>query len=102
MILPTDLTMADSVEVLLSLASTSMKHKYAILPLTFFSLRPDNGGQANMSPGDAANLWRSALQPLAGKFRLGAPAVTSAPSGKAWLQQFFSACSGCKVSAICY
>jgi len=61
---------------------------------------PDNSGQSNLSPSTAAALWKQYLQPLAGKLRLGAPAVTSAPSGKPWLQNFFSACSGCTVDFI--
>jgi len=56
---------------------------------------PDVSSQSNLSPGDAANLWRQVLQPLSPKFRLGAPAVSSAPSGKQWLSDFFQACGGC-------
>jgi len=61
---------------------------------------PDNSGQSNLSPQQAASIWKQYLQPLAGKLRLGAPAVTSAPTGKPWLQNFFSACSGCTIDFI--
>jgi len=62
---------------------------------------PEQGGQANLSPGDAANLWRQYMQPMAGKgFRLGAPAVSSAPQGKQWLQAFFGACGGCQIDFV--
>jgi len=61
---------------------------------------PDNSGQSNIDPQTAANLWNQYMQPLGGQYRLGAPAVTSAPSGIPWLQQFFSACSGCQIDFI--
>eukprot|EP01111_Echinosteliopsis_oligospora_P004319 TRINITY_DN1691_c0_g1_i1.p1 TRINITY_DN1691_c0_g1~~TRINITY_DN1691_c0_g1_i1.p1 ORF type:complete len:268 (+),score=54.44 TRINITY_DN1691_c0_g1_i1:103-906(+) len=61
---------------------------------------PDNSGQSNLSPQEAADIWNQYLQPLAGKYQLGAPAVTSAPSGIPWLQQFFQACSGCRIDFI--
>jgi len=62
---------------------------------------PDNGGQSNLSPEDAARLWKQYMDPMGQKgFRLGAPAVTSAPSGKPWLQRFFQACGGCRVDFI--
>jgi len=59
---------------------------------------PDNGGQSNLSPAAAAAAWKLYIQPL--NIRKGAPAVTSAPSGIPWLQQFFAACSGCTVDFI--
>lgn len=35
------------------------------------------------------------MQPLRSQgFRLGSPAPTSAPAGKTWLQDFFTACNG--------
>eukprot|EP01113_Clastostelium_recurvatum_P009481 TRINITY_DN14569_c0_g1_i5.p1 TRINITY_DN14569_c0_g1~~TRINITY_DN14569_c0_g1_i5.p1 ORF type:complete len:169 (-),score=27.73 TRINITY_DN14569_c0_g1_i5:54-527(-) len=50
----------------------------------------------------AASLWRQHLQPLKGQGkRLGAPAVTSAPSGKPWLQQFIQICgAACTIDFI--
>lgn len=61
---------------------------------------PDNGGQSNLDPATAAHLFQQYLQPLGNRFRLGAPAVTSAPSGKPWLKSFLSACGGCKIDFI--
>jgi len=62
---------------------------------------PDQGGQANLDPNTAAGLWKQYLQPLSGKGkRLGAPATASNAAGKAWLQRFFSACSGCTIDFI--
>jgi hypothetical protein len=53
-------------------------------------------GQSNLSPGDAANIWKQYIQPLhAQGVRLGAPAVSSAPAGPEWLASFMSACTGC-------
>jgi len=57
---------------------------------------PDLSTQSNMSPQEAAELWKKYIMPL-GKHagvRLGAPAVTSAEFGRQWLRDFF-AC-GCE------
>jgi hypothetical protein len=52
--------------------------------------------QSNLSPGDAANIWKKYIQPLhAQGVRLGAPAVSSAATGPEWLASFISACTGC-------
>lgn len=41
------------------------------------------------------------IQPLAASgVRLGAPAVTNAPSGRPWLAQFLAACTGCTINFI--
>jgi len=61
---------------------------------------PDNSGQANLSPSTAVSLWNQYLQPLGSSYRLGAPAVTSGPSGIPWLQNFISECTGCKIDFI--
>ncbi|KAI1135895.1 glycoside hydrolase family 128 protein [Hypoxylon sp. FL0543] len=62
---------------------------------------PDNGGQANMSPADAAAGHIQYFAKYAGKVRISSPAITSseAPNqGIDWLNQFFSACDGkCQV-----
>jgi len=57
---------------------------------------PDMSGQSNLSPGDAANIWKKYIQPLHSQgIKLGAPAVSAAPGGMDWLKSFMSACSGC-------
>ncbi len=62
------------------------------------SSRPDLSGQANLSPSTVVSMWWQYMQPLVSKgYRLGTPAVTSGSSGKPWLQQFISSCSGCNV-----
>jgi hypothetical protein len=61
---------------------------------------PEQPGQSNLQPAQAVSLWKQHLQPLAGKFRLGAPAVSSAPAGKAWLSNFLRLCTGCTVDFI--
>ncbi|KAK4991876.1 hypothetical protein LTR50_001495 [Elasticomyces elasticus] len=48
-------------------------------------------------PADtAAKTWIRQLEPLKKKYgvKLGAPAVTGAPTGFSWLQNFFAACAG--------
>lgn len=57
--------------------------------------RPQQSGQANMTPEQGASLWRTYLEPLKSQsIRLGSPAPSSAPSGKAWLQDWLGACAG--------
>ncbi|KAI0313320.1 hypothetical protein OF83DRAFT_562929 [Amylostereum chailletii] len=60
---------------------------------------PDLAGQANLSPGDAANLWKQYLEPLRSQgYRLISPATTT---GTGWLTNFNTACAGgCNYDAI--
>ncbi|KAG9118599.1 hypothetical protein FRC07_006811 [Ceratobasidium sp. 392] len=69
--------------------------------LCFGPNEPNHEAQANMSPGDAARLWRDKMEPARSKgCKLVSPAVTSAPSGKTWLQDFFKACKGCNIDFV--
>lgn len=66
---------------------------------------PDGGGSTGGSamPADtAAEIWQSQVEPLKKMgVKLGGPAVTGAPSGFVWLQNFFKACNGnCSVDFI--
>lgn len=62
---------------------------------------PDQGGQSNMSPQDAAALWQQHIQPLASQgYKLVSPACTSDPRSKQWMKDFFTACSGCTFDAV--
>jgi len=62
---------------------------------------PERSDQANLSPQAAADLWRNHMEPLRSRgIRLGAPVVSSAPAGKVWLLQFFSACGGCNIDFV--
>ncbi|KAK4051341.1 hypothetical protein OIV83_002825 [Microbotryomycetes sp. JL201] len=64
---------------------------------------PDLGSQSNISPTEAANLWKLHMQPFAGKAKLVSPAITNgAPPnmGTGWLDQFLAACTSCRIDAI--
>ncbi|KAG8703996.1 hypothetical protein FRC08_002516 [Ceratobasidium sp. 394] len=62
---------------------------------------PDWPDQSNIPAAEAASLWKQYIQPLhASGIRLGAPAVTSAPSGRQWLSDFLKACTGCTIDFI--
>lgn len=53
------------------------------------------GGGSCVSAEDAAQIWIEQIEPLKHLgIKLGAPAVTSAPSGAEWLASFFSHCRG--------
>ncbi|KAG6855033.1 hypothetical protein C0991_005962 [Blastosporella zonata] len=57
---------------------------------------PNQQGQSDMTPQAGAQLWQQYIQPLKSQgYALITPAPTNAASGKQWLQDFFSACSGC-------
>ena len=52
-------------------------------------------GGSNISPDLAAQTWIREIEPLKKMgVKLGAPAVTGAPTGFTWLQNFFTACNG--------
>ncbi|KAF7329919.1 Glycoside hydrolase family 128 protein [Mycena kentingensis (nom. inval.)] len=62
---------------------------------------PERADQANLSPGDAANYWKQYIEPLHNDgVRLGSPAVSAAPEGLPWLQNFIGACTGCTIDFI--
>jgi len=56
---------------------------------------PEQGGQANLSPADAANAYRQYMQPLGWKTNLGSPAVSN--DGYEWMRQFLNECHDCKI-----
>lgn len=62
---------------------------------------PDYPEQANMSPQDAVDAWKTHMNPYADRAKLGSPAVTNSNEngqGLEWLRSFFDACDGdCKV-----
>lgn len=62
-------------------------------------------GSGGSCMGDAAGVaaaYKKWMQPLAGRARLGAPAVTNggAPMGLAYLQDFLGNCTGCQVDFV--
>jgi len=62
---------------------------------------PELSSQANMTPSQAADMWKGYVEPLKARgLRLGSPASTSGPSGKAWLVDFLTACVGCSIDFI--
>ncbi|KAM0789286.1 hypothetical protein ACM66B_000126 [Microbotryomycetes sp. NB124-2] len=65
---------------------------------------PDLGSQSNISPTEAARLWKLNMQPFAGKAKLISPAITNGPAnqgmGTGWMDQFLAACTGCRIDGI--
>jgi hypothetical protein len=64
---------------------------------------PERGDQANLSVGQAIDLWRRHMEPLKSKYpgiQLGAPGVSAAPEGPAWLRGFMDGCTGCSIDFI--
>jgi O-glycosyl hydrolase len=63
---------------------------------------PNLASQANLSPQEAAQIWMDVGDPLKnqGYSTILTPAVTSAPNGVKWLQDFFNACTNCLFHAM--
>lgn len=58
---------------------------------------PDNVGECNISPEEAAASYKKFMNPYAGRIKLCAPAITNSdkPSeGTRWLDKFLEACNG--------
>ena len=61
--------------------------------------QPKQYGGSDITPGNAAQIYKTNIVPLAGTVKVGAPAVSNGNSsspllGVQWLNQFFEACSG--------
>ena len=57
---------------------------------------PERSEQANISPGDAARIWKERIEPLREQgIRLGSPSIASTEEGLNWLQAFLN--EGCHV-----
>lgn len=63
---------------------------------------PNLAAQSNMTAEEAAELWRTHIQPLKARgLRLASPVPTNAPSGPIWLQGFITACgANCTIDII--
>ena len=62
---------------------------------------PDISSQANLSPADAANLFRENLTPYGDRATLATPAVSNGNSpgmGLDWMNSFLQTCGDCKAS----
>ncbi|KAF3315928.1 hypothetical protein TWF173_003123 [Orbilia oligospora] len=63
---------------------------------------PRKWGGSDMSPIDAATLWKQYIQPFSSQgIKLCTPGVSSSPDGFTWMSNFFSACSGCTFDLLC-
>ncbi|KAJ6569326.1 hypothetical protein B0H19DRAFT_1373530 [Mycena capillaripes] len=62
---------------------------------------PDFASESNIPATQAATLWMKYIQALHNRgVKLGAPAVTNAPSGAPWLAAFLAACTNCTIDFI--
>ncbi|KAG8713431.1 hypothetical protein FRC09_018733 [Ceratobasidium sp. 395] len=58
---------------------------------------PQEESQSNMSPQDAATMWKTYMEPLKAtnpNIRLGSPAPSSRPNGIQWIWDFLGNCNG--------
>ncbi|KAL8677859.1 MAG: hypothetical protein Q9186_005745 [Xanthomendoza sp. 1 TL-2023] len=70
--------------------------------MIFASNEPDNRGQANLSPSQAATVYKNYIQPFAGQVALASPAVTNGggATGLGFLEVFVASCAGCHFDII--
>ncbi|KAI4202466.1 MAG: hypothetical protein LQ350_002549 [Teloschistes chrysophthalmus] len=70
--------------------------------MIFASNEPDNAGQANLRPDQAATVWRKFLQPFQGRAALASPAITNGggATGLGWLENFVNNCQDCRFDII--
>ncbi|KAL8866341.1 MAG: hypothetical protein Q9174_006362 [Haloplaca sp. 1 TL-2023] len=71
-------------------------------PMIFASNEPDNAGQANISPAQAATVYKSFIQPFKGQVALAAPAITNGGgnTGLGFLEKFVAECQDCHFDII--
>ncbi|KAI4140657.1 MAG: hypothetical protein L6R39_005700 [Caloplaca ligustica] len=71
-------------------------------PIVFASNEPDNKDQANLTPAQAANVYKTFVQPLAGQVAIASPAVTNGggSTGLGFLESFVGQCAGCHFDII--
>ncbi|KAL8850465.1 MAG: hypothetical protein Q9221_004607 [Calogaya cf. arnoldii] len=70
--------------------------------MIFASNEPDNRGQANLTPGQAATVYKKYIQPFKGQVALASPAITNGggATGLAFLQDFIGQCADCHFDII--
>lgn len=78
-----------------------MLYKTSLI-LDYRSNEPDNAGQANLTPENAATVYKKYMQPFKGTVQLGTPAVTNGggETGLAYLENFLSYCTDCNFNFI--
>lgn len=59
---------------------------------------PELSSQANLTPEQAAELWRQLMEPFAGRAKLGAPAVSN--DGWQWINAFLTQCENCTIDFV--
>ncbi|KAL8761602.1 MAG: hypothetical protein Q9184_002277 [Pyrenodesmia sp. 2 TL-2023] len=71
-------------------------------PMIFASNEPDNRGQANLTPAQAATVYKKYVQPFAGQVTLASPAITNGggATGLGFLENFVGQCGGCHFDII--
>ncbi|KAL8971183.1 MAG: hypothetical protein Q9185_002163 [Variospora sp. 1 TL-2023] len=71
-------------------------------PMIYASNEPDNQGQANLSPAQAAAVYKKYVQPFKGQAALASPAITNGggATGLGFLEDFVGQCRDCHFDII--
>lgn len=75
----------------------------SLFHITALKLTNISGGGSCMSVSDAVTAHKKYIQPLAGKLKIGSPAVTNGDGeakGINWLKSFMSGCSDCQIDFV--
>lgn len=66
------------------------------------SNEPDNGGQSNLTPAQAATVYKKYIQPFKGLVAIASPAVTNGggATGLGFLENFVGQCADCHFDII--
>lgn len=70
--------------------------------MIFASNEPDNAGQSNLTPAQAATVYKNFIQPFAGQVAMASPAITNGggATGLNFLDKFAAACTDCHFDII--
>ncbi|KAI4257957.1 MAG: hypothetical protein L6R42_005369 [Xanthoria sp. 1 TBL-2021] len=70
--------------------------------MIFASNEPDNGGQSNLTPAQAATVYKKYIQPFKGLVAIASPAVTNGggATGLGFLENFVGQCADCHFDII--
>ncbi|KAL9602138.1 MAG: hypothetical protein Q9219_002002 [cf. Caloplaca sp. 3 TL-2023] len=71
-------------------------------PMIFASNEPDNAGQSNLTPAQAAAVYKKFIQPFAGQVSIASPAITNGggSTGLGYLANFAAQCPDCHFDII--
>ncbi|KAL8936806.1 MAG: hypothetical protein Q9216_004736 [Gyalolechia sp. 2 TL-2023] len=83
-------------------SSPSLEARLTHQFVPYSSNEPDNAGQSNLSPSQAATVYKKFIQPFAGQVAIASPAITNGggATGLGFLENFVAQCADCSFDII--